>query len=114
MVAGPSRLSCTVGAGSLLAASPNFVNYCLGVAIDFSLLNYLLYTSMFSDDIQGFLFSLLLTGNRHVPQSSHRVGVGHCEAIPKIARVLGDYLEYLSPREDSRLSWLKLKHGAQV
>lgn len=87
------------------------MNYCLGVAIDFSLLNYLLYTS---DNIQGFLFSLLLTGTRRVPQSSHGVGVGHREAIPKIARVLGDYLEYLSPREDSRLSWLKLKHKAQV
>lgn len=89
------------------------VDYCLGVAIGFSQLNYLLYTSKFSDDIQGFLFSLLLTGTPTCP-SSHGVGVGHCQAIPKIARVLGDDLEYLSPREDSRLSWLKLKHGAQV
>lgn len=55
---------------------------------------------MFSEDAQGFLFSLLLTGSPHAQVQPG----GHCQPIPKT----GDYLEYLSPREDSRLAWLKL------
>jgi hypothetical protein len=38
----------------------------------------------------------------------------HCQPILKITSVLGDCSDYLSPWKDSRLSWLKLKHGAQV
>lgn len=89
------------------------MNYCFGVAIGMSLLNYLLCIFMFSDDVQGFLFSLLFPG---IPQSSYGCGgrEGHCQPVLKIASVLGDCLDYLSPREDSRFTWLKLKHGAQV